>query len=69
MADNVDHFGESNNPYKLLGNSENVYWIALAGTDISDTLAYIRRHYNENVQCSRVSERDEIVVYCFTKQT
>lgn len=68
MANNAERFGEKNNPYKLLAdNPENVYWVALTGTDINDTCSYIRRHYNENVQCSKVAECDEITVYHFTE--
>ena len=68
MADNAERFGEKNNPYKLLAESENVYLVTLAGMDINDTLSYIRRHYNENVQSQCIAELDEVAIYSFAEE-
>lgn len=68
MANNAERFGEKNNPYKLLANSGNVFLVTRAGTDINDTLSYIRRHYNEDANSRCVSELNEIVVYSFAAE-
>lgn len=68
MANNAERFGEKNNPYKLLADSQNVFLITLAGVDINDTLSYIRRHYNENAQSRCVAEMNEIVIYSFAEE-
>lgn len=68
MANNAERFGERNNPYKLLASSQNVFLVTLADTDISDTLSYICRHYNENAKIRCVAELNEIVVYSFAEE-
>ena len=68
MANNAERFGEKNNPYKLLADSKNVYLVTLAGTDINDTLSYIRRHYNENAQAKCIAEINEVVIYRFAEE-
>lgn len=67
MANNAERFGEKNNPYKLLANSENVFWVALESTDINETLGYIRRHYNENAEIKCIAELSGISVYSFSE--
>ena len=68
MSDNAERFGEKNNPYKLLADSENVYLVTLAGMDINDTLSYIRRHYNESAQSRCIAEVDEVAIYSFAEE-
>lgn len=68
MANNAERFGEKNNPYKLLADSKNVYLVTLTGTDINDTLSYIRRHYNENAQAKCIAEINEVAVYRFAEE-
>lgn len=68
MANNAERFGEKNNPYKLLADSKNVYLVTLTGTDINDTLSYIRRHYNENAQAKCVAEINEVAIYHFAEE-
>lgn len=68
MANNAERFGEKNNPYKLLADSKNVYLVTLIGTDINDTLSYIRRHYNENAQAKCIAEINEVAVYRFAEE-
>lgn len=68
MANNAERFGEKNNPYKLLADSKNVYLVTLTGTDINDTLSYIRRHYNENAQAKCIAEINEVAIYHFAEE-
>lgn len=68
MANNAERFGEKNNPYKLLADLKNVYLVTLIGTDINDTLSYIRRHYNENAQAKCVAETNEVAIYRFAEE-
>lgn len=68
MANNAERFGEKNNPYKLLANSQNVFLVTLADIDINDTLSYIRRHYNEDAKSRCVAELNEIAVYSFAEE-
>lgn len=68
MANNAERFGEKNNPYKLLADSNNVYLVTLTGTDINDTLSYIRRHYNENAQAKCIAEINEVAIYRFAEE-
>lgn len=68
MANNAERFGEKNNPYKLLADSKNVYLVTLTGTDINDTLSYIRRHYNENAQEKCIAEINEVAIYRFAEE-
>ena len=65
MANNAERFGEKNNPYKLLADSKKVYLVTLTDTDINDTVSYIRRHYNENVQAKCIAELGEVAIYRF----
>ena len=68
MANNAERFGEKNNPYKLLADLKNVYLVTLTGTDINDTLSYIRRHYNENAQAKCMAEINEVAIYRFAEE-
>ena len=68
MANNAERFGEKNNPYKLLADSQNVFWVALVGTDTNDTLSYIRRHYNDKAQIRCIAELNEIAIYSFVEE-
>lgn len=68
MANNAERFGEKNNPYKLLADLKNVYLVTLTGTDINDTLSYIRRHYNENAQAKCIAEINEVAIYRFAEE-
>lgn len=67
MANNAERFGEKNNPYKLLANSGNIFWVTRASTDVNETLSYIRRHYNEVAEIHCVEELSGITVYSFSE--